>query len=602
MRMYTRKYCTFIATCFFLSATGQNKTSILTVLEKDPDLFYKKNGAAFTNKPFADINSMLHISISKDNLMQAISPGKMPGVPQEVMKTIAALQTFLDRQNAFIQEFKYAIRSYTGQESGEAAKAFNSVMNGLANQIATVQRIDPVIEEYVSQSRSNDRFGIFFEAAERRLDELRRQVAAESSTLQMGAWLIRSGTPSQVHLPGFDKVPKGEYYEIARWNFFPSQAQLQQIDAFRQSSKAASINFQDLMKQAVESLEAQLKKMAGLLLPEPVVQAFQTLLQVDDSILSPAVKSKISDLKKTIEEDARFIIARWKYYESVLSGPIDIITVGLQASGDVSDVEKKIKDLKDLVAASKNTLEAALNQTSGNIQQALTVLNGYLAEIPEKITGLVNSIGKQGFLDIKNNYALDIKALEFSEDILKLSLKDAPEDTELDLKWVGQRSDGDRIVIKLLVRTNTGPAGQVLASDESNIELQRLNAHVEGTVGVVLAAPVAPTALPSGVQVAPYYNVLFKGVLKQKQEKYRSRGNTNNILALNLGLHASVPDFNLDGVPEIGLGPVASWLKDYLQGGWAYNFFEKTGYWFIGARFPIGPFGANSSAASKNIQ
>ncbi len=599
-------YLTVITIWFLISASAQNKPSILTVLEKDPDMHYKGSNNAFTNKSFADINSSLQIGINMESLIDAISKtGKSVEVPRDIMQTIGALQSFLDNQNAFMQRFRSAIQSYNSEVTGNDAQVFNSVMRELSNKIVAVQALDPVIKQYALQSTSTKRFDPFFDAVRQRLRELRQRSAAsaavEGSTLQMGAWLVKAGVSSSLHLPGFDNIPKGEYYEVARWNFLPSQTQLEQFTQLQKSSYKATFQFQDVFKEALDSLGSQFKMVLSALQSEELLQLFQNL-QSTIIGLPQEIKDKIKELQQILNEQAVFVTEKLKYYQSVVSGPINIITVANQAANDITAISKRIEDMKNKITATEVGLSNAINNNnniSGNAQDILVKLKNHLIKLPGIISQQVNTIGAQGFLDLKSNYEFDINSLEFSKDILQLSLKDVPKSTELDLKWTGARNPGDYLVIKTIVRSSDA-AGQVLASDERSIELQMFSSHVEGTVGVVLAAPVSSTALKSGFQVAPYYNVLFKGFQKKKQERYRLKGNANDLFTLNLGLHASVPDFNLDGVPEIGLGAVASWLKDYLQGGWAYNFFEKTGYWFIGTRLPIGPFGANSSAVSKN--
>ena len=76
--------------------------------------------------------------------------------------------------------------------------------------------------------------------------------------------------------------------------------------------------------------------------------------------------------------------------------------------------------------------------------------------------------------------------------------------------------------------------------------------------------------------VAGHNVPLLKDISGSLVPENREKGNNNDLFGMNFGIHASIPDFNLDGVPEIGVGAVVSFLKDYVQAGWAFNLFEKT--------------------------
>jgi len=63
-------------------------------------------------------------------------------------------------------------------------------------------------------------------------------------------------------------------------------------------------------------------------------------------------------------------------------------------------------------------------------------------------------------------------------------------------------------------------------------------------------------------------------------------------------------DFNLDGVPEVGIGGAISLLRDWLQGGVGYNVFQRGWYGFVGVGLPLPTFGmtttSNASAAATS--
>lgn len=138
--------------------------------------------------------------------------------------------------------------------------------------------------------------------------------------------------------------------------------------------------------------------------------------------------------------------------------------------------------------------------------------------------------------------------------------------------------------------------GKLLLEEKRNVTLYRIIPHIQSTVGVIFAHPLSETSISKEFQMAPHYNVLFKGIFGTSQKWKRRSGLPNTLLDLNFGLHVSSPDFDKDDVPEIGLGISGSFLKDYLQFGWAYNLFHGTPYLFLGVRLPFGALNPGGKA------
>jgi hypothetical protein len=593
----------FVTILFAISGGTQTPSRILTILEKDPDQLYKKDLPAFTNRKFADINSTLQININKEQILNAVAQGNIPdGLPTDIVKAISVLEKILQKQSAFMDSFRVVIATYNSTKTGNEAKTFNAAMNKLAQIVINAQTEDQQIRLYMLRNKNPELFVTFFAAVKQRLDELKRYeesvAATQSSSVQLGAWLIRDTSPVPVHLRGFDNLKQGEFYEVARWNFIPTEAQLAQIKDLQKNSIKGSLDVQSVFRQAVDSFQNQLTRSLEQLQSDKIKKAFDTLKAHEAAIADTVLRKNITDLQKLLESATDLVVEKVKYYQALSIQAKDILPLTGHVIGDITEIDAALKELTTKINNSKENIKKGVDDAGGNVKLALADLTTYFTNLPDSIHKLIDAVKPDDFRDLKKQYDFDINTLEFSKDILKFSFKDLPGGTELDLRRTGMRANGDHIVLKLTVRN--GADNKVLTADDEDIELNLLASHVEGTVGVALAMPVSPTALKSGVQVAPYYNILFKGFRNRQQKKYREKGNANDLFAVNFGLHASIPDFNLDGVPEIGVGAVVSFLKDYVQAGWAFNFFEKTGYWFFGTRFPIGPFGANGSATSKN--
>ena len=117
-------------------------------------------------------------------------------------------------------------------------------------------------------------------------------------------------------------------------------------------------------------------------------------------------------------------------------------------------------------------------------------------------------------------------------------------------------------------------------------------------MGVIFADPLARTNVKTQFQMAPYYNLIFKGLFDQKIR--RKSVTYNRILDWGIGLHISAPDFDGDDVPELGTGIVVSVLHDYIQSGIAINVFTGDPYWYFGLRLPIPSFNIGSIPSSSN--
>lgn len=149
----------------------------------------------------------------------------------------------------------------------------------------------------------------------------------------------------------------------------------------------------------------------------------------------------------------------------------------------------------------------------------------------------------------------------------------------LDLKRVEDRNRLDRVVIRIAVRSGS----RSLPAAERRVTLTKLWPH---QVNKAFISLVNPYSLDSpdkpNFRFAPAFAILLK---------IDSRGSYfyNNYLSPGLGLGAIIPDINLDGVAEFGVGLVGTLFRDVVSFGWGWNFGVSRPYYFVGFTYPTNP-------------
>ncbi len=149
----------------------------------------------------------------------------------------------------------------------------------------------------------------------------------------------------------------------------------------------------------------------------------------------------------------------------------------------------------------------------------------------------------------------------------------------LDMKRVDDRKRLDRVVIRIAVRSG----GRSLMAAERRVTLTKLWPH---QVNKAFISLVNPYSLDSpdkpNFRFAPAFAVLLK-------IDSRSSYFYNNYLSPGLGLGAIIPDINLDGVAEFGVGLVGTLFRDLISFGWGWNFGVSRPYYFVGFTYPTNP-------------
>ncbi|PSL34689.1 hypothetical protein [Chitinophaga ginsengisoli] len=576
--------------------------SIIKVREID------QNNKPYDDKNNADINSRLTVLFDRATFIRKVnSAGIGNPLPPDAVSLLNTLYDATQKVEGWSKGMEDAVKNYVRGDKASLNTFLQRTSAITAEIVAIFDRDQQTRDYYESFFNVNEDFteekmwsGILF-AINKRMADLEEQLSKtpvyNDVRIQIGGWLMHNNQPSPLHFNGLDENPLGDYYEVERWKFTLTDAQLAQLEDIQKwvkSSQQRELNVNEILRgeyvrQFTDILQQRLKT------------DFEDFRKEGEKVLTTLQDQQIvTDVKQILAQGDLIktqLTEKVNYYQSLLNNtvPGNSIAFISKLQNDVNAINGEFNKMKGLLTDFQSHIPAATAEVRTQCANLVTMASG-------KITALANLLIPDEILRFgQAQRRLEGLALSFSDKVYSLALGDIPSEATTDLLYSGFRQEGDRVVIKMVV-TNTSTKKSLLEESHS-VTLYRILPHLQATVGVIFAHPLTPTKIEKDVQMAPYYNVLFKGIFGMSQKWKRNSSLPNNLLDLNFGLHVSSPDFDKDDVPELGLGVVASALKDYLQVGWAYNLFQGANYVFIGFRLPIPTMnlggGNNSSVPVK---
>ncbi|RZK40922.1 MAG: hypothetical protein EOO90_13215 [Pedobacter sp.] len=570
-----------LITLSFKPALAQN---VLTIIEKDQDEKYLKNrdnktlsdpskvNKYFIDNNIVDINSTLIISINKQELVKQLGAEKKIGLTTQTEKLIDILNEVLKKQETQLIAAKAAHDAF--KEDNISKVDFLARISGVASYYTDIFKADPRTEELVARLPGFDINTRFLQGVDIRLKEVYSQVASENkdTKLQFGGWILRGNQIVPIHINGFDNIPEQEYYTVQRWNIAPTEAQLAELKAAQALAKKNKDEGISLLKDMLH--KEVMTTIDGL---SSVISADITTIESEIAILGGvgnAIKQKTEDFVTQcngVKSDAEDIVARYKNSANG-NGLSDLIPALIK---DIDNLKAKVSLLK----ASALSIVNDINALAPAVRTSAAKLTAALSKYRDLAVALFDSSGLKRIFE---GYKFDVSVLEFTDKVLKFSLDELPSIVQLDLGTTGVRKSGDKIILKI----STIDDHQRRANIETReIYMFQIAPHFESTVGLIFANPNGTTAIKNNFQMAPYFNLLLKGIWGS--DHYRKRISRNTIWTYNLGLHVSTPDFDKDDIPELGVGGVLSLFNDNLQAGYAHNIYKNIGYFFFGFRIPI---------------
>lgn len=597
MKKYTKAVLAMgLYLLLFGQAAGQTDDKrIIDITEKDRDGNWKdKNGIAkdkYKNNGIADINSILAVSLNHSALVSRAAVG----LPPELANKLDALQKAVLERKANLQALEAISGSYNYElfESNDELYAdYIQKFQVQAQKIEDLKAIDPRIRRYALEIEGYEFFfSRYYIAAERVLKEMEAEattVASEKGVrVQFGAWLVRKDRNVELHLEGFDNVVAPEGYEVDRWQVMPTPEQLAQLKELQATARAnKEVSFKLVKDFALNKVKNLLESTVRQL-QDKIDEPYEELRALNAGNLEQ-FNTIVTDAKLLLKKSETFLAAmkdRISYYENLESVEDRELTTLLSKCKD--DIDFLSSTMQE-IATDATSLHAKIIILSAEGQNILKSLKLFAEEAKLLLTAEIKALlenAKQNASILFYGAKIDIEALKFSDKIYKLSLQEMPLETALDLYNSGVRSEGDRIVFKFNLSDR---AAKVLVTESFEIQLFKVLPHITSTVGIIFADPFTSTKIQTQFQMAPYYNIIFKGFfdsgIRRRSVAY------NRLFDWGAGLHVSAPDFDKDDVPELGVGVVVSLLHDYVQSGIAYNVFTADPYWFFGIRIPFPTF------------
>jgi len=558
-----------------------------------------------------DVNSRVGIAIDADGLRRQVLG--LAGESErlgELLDKAAALRQMADTGREGLPALGAALAEWGASAKDKpAVDALQAALKGVAQPAVDIakskdaelgRRLDAAFERLLLSAEGRvsivAQYALYFETAADYAAELGRQLDAaleqDGVAVRLGAWLLHQEGERALHLPGFDAYPEGELVRIERWSLALTDGQKQEFERMRQlAGRFETDGAPALLDFARDTGQAILGTVG-----EPPACLDQVRRTVDAA--GERLEDKVRLVETQVErmKDAlssfRQLAAnlRARYAQARLQGdPIALID-GLD--GDINAARAAAGELVAAAEALVDGLNVLI--VEGELRQAVAEAAGEIKDEARSCADAVKGQVRQGLDLLAQSVGVTLGSdrinrgvLEFGEEVFALSLDRVPEETTLDIRRAGARAERDKLLIRL---GGAGRQTDFKTLEEHELVLQRSLTHLELVVGAVFADPQAQTAVQRRFQLAPAYNILFKG--------FGSRSpSLLNVWDPGLGFNIAALDFDKDDTPELGVGLVASFVRDYVQLGYGYNLNDDTPYWFVGLRFPAVPSVTPSSEA-----
>ncbi|TWV93275.1 hypothetical protein [Chitinophaga pinensis] len=233
-----------------LSAGSAAAQSILTIRETD------QNNKTYDSKNNADINSRLTIRFDRSAFIRKVNTAGIGSpLPEDVVSLLNVLYEGTRKVDIWAKGMEEAVRQHVRGDKN-SLPAFLEKTSSIAQEITTVFDRDPATRDYFeAYDDVTDIWGGITYALNKRIADLEKQLTDGGTyndvRVQIGGWLMHNNQPSPLHFNGLDDNPQGEYYEVQRWKFTLSDAQLSQLEDIQKwvkSSQQREMNVNEILR------------------------------------------------------------------------------------------------------------------------------------------------------------------------------------------------------------------------------------------------------------------------------------------------------------------------------------------------------------------
>lgn len=578
-----------IFTLFSLSAFSQVfKIYELDRYTKDSTIAPIKNGS------FADINSTLYITFDKLVIAEAIRD--FTGNDTMSLDQLKQLKIVLANQVDIMEGFK----AYNKNKSLESLNNLAEQMTAFMREARQYPDIRALFNKYSDaydskySASEQDQAGtngipyleeyIFTEMANLAA-ELSQQIQATLSSgdvrFRLSGRLSTDNGERDIKLSDDFDTFAADVFTVPRWQATMTpegQQQLQDIAGLSlRLNSLMDVKGQDIKNWLADSFGAEdcLKDIENRLLsiPQVVASIVPTLAQRAKAL----AEQPYQQAKKLSDE----------YANNIAASP-GITSVEL-LEGFNSRLQGTVDSIKTLISSVDNNLIAMLKSEvpqDTQITAFITTFNSCKQSLLADRSKLLDITGRLSLLFGNSKRAAKASSV-LSDQVRRLSFDAIPDESFIDLRNSGPRTNGDQLKIRAILEAasdgNTKPIRKTI--DQRMFTLQQIGMYSILKPMMLLAAPNGSgdnvDLAGKNFQFAPSYSILFKfGSRKSKV--------FNDILQPGFGVNFGALDFNTDAVPEFGAALEFTFLRDYFSGGYGYNFGADKDYFFIGFRLPIG--------------
>ena len=524
-----------------------------------------------------DVNSRVRIEIDQAALRQAAGGAALP---TSVSDDAVAITAILQGTSEAVAALRQAEEAFASSPTAANRAALLAAYQPLGQRALAVTGAAPRGSALRAKlngallaagSSPAAQYAAVFSTAAAHVDSLHREVdrlaAREGVRVRMGAWLATKDGTREVHLPGFDTVQTQAASVVSSFQLFLTPEQSAQFRALAAEAKTMRAQADATPFADVNAVRDRLRSVVAQDL------TCVTALPGQLSALGGAARARF-----TAANDA--LVQTWNGLKAKYGGGVafsfDAAAQGaMDAVGAYETVQRWLQQADALVGDAGDAGASAL-----------AALEGCRAEVQTKLAAQLGPLASVFQVDAARRLAAESR--EFSDRVLSLDLGKVPAVTELSLVTAGARSAGDQLAVRMSAVDASGRE-HVLASRTYLVE--RAEPHVHLTVAMIWAQREPPLDEAGNERgndwhPAPGYSILLKryfgdGGLARRHPGYAE------LLNPGIGLNLAAPDFDLDDTPEFAVGAVISIFRDYIQGGYSYNFQENEWFPFIGIRLPL---------------
>ncbi|QQS30405.1 MAG: hypothetical protein IPM47_05515 [Sphingobacteriales bacterium] len=534
-----------------------------------------------------DVNSIVNVSVNKDSLRLRVGrflEDKDGGV-KKLLDEVSLIGNILADYSQQLDALDKVLEEYANQprekkDPSILRKAEAGIADRVLAAIALIktkpqlyEQLDEALGKLDRNASSTDEYLEVFTITQIALDNaqqlLEEVINQQGVKIQMGAWIVTDNGTSPVRLEGFGDVAQGERFEVSRNQLSLNEKQIAELRSYQQVFAGNAQKLSEMTKKSQRPLSMLLEKITAK------VDSFEV-----------QVKTLIDNAKnagKSVSEQAQGEVLKYvEDYQTFLESLNQKYLLGTEYTDAVElliGIEADTRRLKEKTEAfiriDKFLLELKTNlagnpELEKSLQDIMQVV-AIIGETRQQITTFVNN-----FKLLLKGRQVNSEALEFTDEIYKLTFNELPLTTQFNLLFTGARKPGDLIVLKIAALP--AESKRSIELETHNLRLANALPHIDIAVAYAFALPTKGNPDKSWLG-GPSYSMLFK--FGSRNMLYR------NFIDAGLGINFAAFDFNKDGNPEISAGATGSLFKDYVQGGVGFNFSSNSPYYHVGLRIPI---------------